>query len=408
MKQTIARYFWPIVVGALGLVLVLAGVVGLTILRPATSVSASTEPVKNTSVIFTRGGVLPLFSEPVEIVAQGEPGKKTHLVVGRAYDVAAWAATQKSQEITGLKSWTRFETQVADKKNITPEVPLSQFDTSDLWSKESSGDSTAKITLSENVDSLSALAYCTDCSSAPKMTITWPYRVSNTLQWGLMAFGALLLLLALLALLIIMKRPTAAPFLTRIPAPVKTWLDNTSEEINSGAKKSETSEEKNADSDESSRDKAKQVEDRTLVTGEVQTIYASTGEIQVPTRRALRAARKLGVDEVEVEGVRYSTGSIPVVNAETTSESEETISIVVPADQLNEGIEEQIAQAKAASNVDSKGRTTRVILRRRRGQEAWKSMKVEADKEESEENESLSSTETQADKHTAESGEETA
>ncbi|OKL46443.1 hypothetical protein BSR28_07935 [Boudabousia liubingyangii] len=326
--------------------MVLAGILSLTAFKADSKIVAQTPSVAKSQLVYTSGGVLPLFSGPVKVTATVPEGKEVTLLTGRPYDVALWAATKDSTDVVGLANWSTLETKHQARKAEKDEPPLSAFSSADAWQQNVTAKGTASLELSDPIDDLSVMAFCVDCEQAPVMTLEWPYRFSSTFQWVILTLGVLITILAVLAFLFLRRREHQR-------------------QLTVGGSDSET------------EPKTEDESRPTTAELEIQSIKAVTGEIHMPRRRALREARLRGENEVEVEGVKYPTGALPKVLEDMEKSESAAGQVVVPEDANFSSVEAEIAQAKAAATSTSDAgegtgeRPVSFIRRRRRGNSAW-------------------------------------
>ncbi|OKL50154.1 PepSY domain-containing protein [Boudabousia marimammalium] len=200
LKFDLKKDWLATLIGAIGLVLLIVGILGATVFRPADTVTASATTTAPAKAVFTRGGVLGLFKTPVTITAKTEGNEKLTMVVGRSYDVAAFAASLNAAEVKGLTTWENLElaAPATVNNNITPEpVKVSE---SDLWNQTVLGNGEVVLTLEDLSEDLSVIIVSEDKELRYTITLSWPYRAVTYWQWVVLGFGIALLIAAGLVL----------------------------------------------------------------------------------------------------------------------------------------------------------------------------------------------------------------
>lgn len=179
----------------LGLVLLVAGVVMLTVSAPPQRVGgqADADPV-----LLTGPGVLSLTGEAVTVQVSGE----AFLGLGRAEEVQAWVDGVAHTRVTGLVDETTLATD--DVSGVAPgeAVPVADPALADVWQRESDGDSPALTVEEPTSDQVVVVV-----AAAPtEVEVTWARTARHPGAWVLVAAGALELVLGLAWLVVLNAR----------------------------------------------------------------------------------------------------------------------------------------------------------------------------------------------------------
>lgn len=122
----------PTAVAAIGLVLVVVGVVMLTLAAPPQQVGGTAEAAP---VLVTGPGVLALTGEPVEVGLDGE----AFAGVGRAAEVEAWLDGVGHTRVDGVATATGLATTDVPGTDPDQADPPADPTTSDVWLREQVG-----------------------------------------------------------------------------------------------------------------------------------------------------------------------------------------------------------------------------------------------------------------------------
>lgn len=229
-----------LVAAALAVVAAVAGILALTVWRPADQVVASATP--DEPYVMTRDGVLPLQGEGRQVtvtVEAADPSSTVDLVVGTPTDVLGWIGDAGYTEVVGIaQGWTALK--VVDHPGVaasrTPSGDASQSGQSgasavqsgdtaqsgsaaqsgataqsgaqsplgnDMWLQETSGTGTASLTLSDVPADRSVLAAVEGGAAAPAITVTWAVEQGN--GGAVAAFSLAGLFLAVAAILFLLE-----------------------------------------------------------------------------------------------------------------------------------------------------------------------------------------------------------
>ncbi|MDO5728102.1 MAG: hypothetical protein Q4P71_00580 [Actinomycetaceae bacterium] len=273
MKYVTKRTGLPLALVTLGIVMAVVGIIFSTVARPSPEVNASLAGT-DAPYIMTHEGVLDLFESDATITATAEDDSPIVIAVGRSTDISAWLDGAAYVEIVGLSSWTelKINEETATSDDTQPGSPA----TSDMWVRTETGTGSVSLTQPHGSSDLSVIIATDGDNPAPAVTITWQRSVSVAWAVTLIAVGAVLALLGL----------------------TLAWQFHRSS--------------KNRDPERRKRELEAQ---RRLDTPVKETIEATAGgkTVKFPSRRALREARERGEAEVVVEGRKFDTGLIPVV-----------------------------------------------------------------------------------------------
>ena len=380
------KFYLPLAVLMAGVILLIVGLLSLAAPRGNAGVTASATPAANTKTIFTRGGVLALFSAPVTVTAKAEDGKRVDLLVGHAYDTSAWAATEPATEVAGLANWTTLEAKRNDAASPSTSE-TTELDKADVWTARKSGQGQVSITLKSDLASSAVLARCEQCKQPPSLTLHWPYRSVPVWQWTMIVLGAVTALVGVV-------------WAALVRWPLSAWLGGQSKAANASQAdlldKSADVEELDTRANNENADAADYDEGSEPVDDEeaeirinnddwadedpskepdavtenidlamMHKVQASTGEIIVPTRRALRQARARGQEQLEIEGRLFPTGAIPTVSGiDITDQLEQPL-----PQESDDRVEEEIQQAR-------EGGIPQIVIKRRRGNNDWHQVDV--------------------------------
>lgn len=182
---------------ALGLVLLVVGVVMLTAAAPPQRVGGQTS-TDDGGVLLTGPGVLSLTGEAVTVEVDGE----AFLGLGRAEEVDAWADGLGLTRVTGLVDETTLATEDVAGAAPAETDPVADPAVADIWQQESDGDSPA-LTLDEpTADQVVVVV----AGEPVGVELTWARTARHPGAWVLVAAGALELVLGLAWLVVLNAR----------------------------------------------------------------------------------------------------------------------------------------------------------------------------------------------------------
>lgn len=273
MKHVTKRTGLPLALVALGIIMAVVGSVFSTVARPSPEVKASLES-PDVPYVMTHEGVLDLFESDATITATAANDSPVVIAVGRSTDISAWLDGAAYAEIVGLSSWTELKTneESATSDDTEPGSPA----TSDMWVRTETGTGSVSLTQPHGTSDMSVIIATDGENPAPSVTITWQRSVSIAWAITLTAVGVILTLLGL----------------------TLAWQFHRSS--------------KNRDPERRKRELvAQQRPDAPMK----ETIEATAGgkTVKFPSRRAIREARERGEAEIVIEGRKFDTGLIPVV-----------------------------------------------------------------------------------------------
>lgn len=273
MKYVTKRTGLPLALLALGIIMAVVGIVFSTVARPSPEVKANLDS-PDVPYIMTHEGVLDLFESDATITATADDDSPVVIAVGRSTDISAWLDGAAYAEIVGLSSWTELKTneESATSDDTKPGSPA----TSDMWVRTETGTGSVSLTQPHGSTDMSVIIASDGENPAPNVSITWQRSVSIAWAITLLAVGVVLALLGL----------------------TLAWQFHRSS--------------KNRDPERRKRELEAQRRPDTPVK---ETIEATAGgkTVKFPSRRALREARERGEAEIIIEGRKFDTGLIPVV-----------------------------------------------------------------------------------------------
>lgn len=182
---------------ALGLVLLVVGVVMLTVAAPPQRVGGQTS-TGDGGVLLSGPGVLSLTGEAVTVQVDGE----AFLGLARAGEVDAWADGLGLTRVTGLVDETTLATEDVAGAAPAETDPVADPAVADIWQQESDGDSPA-LTLDEpTADQVVVVV----AGEPVDVELTWARTARHPGAWVLVAAGALELVLGLAWLVVLNAR----------------------------------------------------------------------------------------------------------------------------------------------------------------------------------------------------------
>ncbi|WP_302701422.1 hypothetical protein [uncultured Actinomyces sp.] len=223
--------------GAVALVCVLVGLLGVTVLRPPTQQVSSVDSA--TDLIMTRDNVLSIVKDDVKVTATSKSGAPVTLVIGTSQDAKGWIGNAAYTEVIGIeadRNKLKAESHAANGTGlVNPNVssqpgsqsgvhsnaqsgvqsgaepiadPTSaqltdQLAKSPMWFKQESGAGSVSIDL-ENVPS-GRSAVAASAGGPDDLTLTLTWKVEQTNMLAIIAFLAACVF-ALIALALFLTR----------------------------------------------------------------------------------------------------------------------------------------------------------------------------------------------------------
>lgn len=272
----IRRYWLPITLLIIGLLVALAGVGTATIWRPADTLTLKLDSQDSQQLVIARKGILDLYSSDPTITISGEGNLV--LAIGRAEDISGWASDQPYLELTGQDDDNSFLTSSHTSEGEV-HSPL-ELAGQDMWLVSQSGSTQIEYTWEKTEGSWSFLAWGE--TSSPQISITWHQQVKTPFLWPGIIAGSVIFLLGLIIGIILNRLDSAAR----------------KEEAEAARRR------------EALRKEAE--------TGQLPIVPmpALDSVTRPPSRKELRQARERGEETLEVEGVKFPTGLIPVIQTD--------------------------------------------------------------------------------------------
>ena len=278
MNIFLRRYWLPLLLVIVGALVALGGVASATIWKPTPQVSVSlpTNNQKQTLAI-TRPGMFELYDSPTKITVSGQG--KVALAIGRSTDVTAWAADQNYVEVTGQKDDTTLLTEPHQGK-ADPRQP-GEAAGKDMWVKYKEVD-TGRIseTWDRSEGAWSLIAWSEEGNV--QLTLQWTQPVSTPWFWPLLIAGLLLVLIGAIVAVVLNRLAKAAA----------------KEEAEIRKRREQRAQEAAAQGEQTVQ------------------IPALNAVSKPPSRSELRKARERGEATIEVEGVKFPTGLVPVIRTD--------------------------------------------------------------------------------------------
>ena len=302
MNIFLRRYWLPLLLVIAGALVALAGVGNATIWKPNTQVSASLPTSSQKQALaITRPGMFELNDSPTKITVAGQG--KVALAIGRSADVTAWAADQNYVEVTGQKDDTTLLTQPHQGK-ADPRQP-GEAAGKDMWVEYKEVD-TGQIgeTWDRSEGAWSLIAWSEEGNV--QLTLQWTQPVSTPWFWPLLIAGLLLMLIGAVVAVVINRLAIAA---AKEEAEIRKRREQRAQEA------------------------AAQGEQ----TVQIPALNAVT---KPPSRSELRKARERGEATIEVEGVKFPTGLVPVIRTDADGQAinPEAADLVIPEDPATEEV----------------------------------------------------------------------
>ena len=309
MNKILRRYWLPLVLVIVGSIVALCGVGTATIWKPSSRVVTSlpTAASKQTMAI-TRPGMFELYDSPTKITVSGQG--KVALAIGRSTDVTAWAADQNYVEVTGQKDQDTLLTEPHPGKGKARQP--GEAAGKDMWVKykEVKGGPITEIwDRSEGAWSLIAWSE----EGNVQLTLQWTQVVSTPWFWPLLIAGLLLVLIGAVVAIVINRLAKAA-----------------------------------AKEEAEVRARRKQRAEQAAAAQAAQTVQMPSlnAVAHPPSRAALRKARERGEATIEVDGVKFPTGLVPVIRTDEDGKAIKPEAATSPAPV------ERVSLSPAVSNVE--------------------------------------------------------
>ena len=261
----------------------LAGVGSATIWKPNPQVSVSLPTSSQKQALaITRPGMFELYDSPTKITVAGQG--KVALAIGRSADVTAWAADQNYVEVTGQKDDTTLLTEPHQGK-ADPRQP-GEAAGKDMWVEYKEVD-TGRIseTWDRSEGAWSLIAWSEEGNV--QLTLQWTQPVSTPWFWPLLIAGLLLMLIGAVVAVVINRLAIAAA----------------KEEAEMRKRREQRAQEAAAQGEQ---------------TVQIPALNAVT---KPPSRSELRKARERGEATIEVEGVKFPTGLVPVIRTDADGQA---------------------------------------------------------------------------------------
>jgi len=172
-------------VAAVGLVLLVVGLVMLTLAAPPQQVggTADADPV-----LVTAPGALALTGREVEVEVDGE----AFVGLGRAEEVAAWLDGVAATQVDGVATETTLLTRELPGGLPAAVVPPADPAAADLWQSEETGDDVTLRLDEPDPDQVLVVV-----AAGAEATLTWQRPARHPGGWPLAVLGALEVVLGL-------------------------------------------------------------------------------------------------------------------------------------------------------------------------------------------------------------------
>ena len=235
--ELLKRYVAASSMGAVALVCVLVGLLGVTVLRPPTQQVSSVDSA--TDLIMTRDNVLSIVKDDVKVTATSKSGAPVTLVIGTSQDAKGWIGNAAYTEVIGIeadRNKLKAESHAANGTGLvnpnassqpgsqsgahsnaqsgvqsgaepiadpTSAQLTDQLAKSPMWFKQESGAGSVSIDL-ENVPS-GRSAVAASAGGPDDLTLTLTWKVEQTNMLAIIAFLAACVF-ALIALALFLTR----------------------------------------------------------------------------------------------------------------------------------------------------------------------------------------------------------
>lgn len=278
MKSWLKRYWLSGIFTIVGAITILIAIGTVTIWKPPSTIAAEIKSKDNVNLIATTPGMLSLYDSDVKIEVVGKG--KVSLAIGYSRDVSGWVGKQPHLSVTGLASYQELKGKMVSGQDKV--LPLDANNATDMWHLYQTSDK-AKISTTWNkvAGNWSLIAYS---EKAPiTLKLQWQQEYQTPLFYPLLAVGIVLLLVGIILGIVLYRIAIA-----------------TQRELEETILKRKALEQLQGDTE-----------------GEISphTIPIATipeGK-QRPSRKKLREARENGEEKIEVDGLEYSTGLMPVI-----------------------------------------------------------------------------------------------
>lgn len=283
MNTFLRRYWLPLLLVIVGALVALAGVGNATIWKPNPQVSASLPTSSQKQALaITRPGMFELYDSPTKITVAGQG--KVALAIGRSADVTAWAADQNYVEVTGQKDDTTLLTEPHQGK-ADPRQP-GEAAGKDMWVEYKEVDTGQISQIWDRSEGAWSLIAWSEEGNV-QLTLQWTQPVSTPWFWPLLIAGLLLMLIGAVVAVVINRLAIAA---AKEEAEIRKRREQRAQEAASQGEQ----------------------------TVQIPALNAVT---KPPSRSELRKARERGEATIEVEGVKFPTGLVPVIHTDADGQA---------------------------------------------------------------------------------------
>ena len=200
------RRLWPRLLAAgvavAGVVLVVLGTLLDTVWKAPTVATVTVAAADGVPVVITAPGALSLEGSTVEVEAGGQGGQPVFLGVGRTLDVNAYLGDVSRQALTGISAKGN-----AIVRREGSQSQASDPAHSDVWVASILGTGAAQLSWPEQKGSWTLLAATDGTGSGPRqVTFTWPLPATASAAPTVIALGALLLGVGVVAFALVVVR----------------------------------------------------------------------------------------------------------------------------------------------------------------------------------------------------------
>jgi len=198
---------WPrlmaVGVAVVGVALVVLGVLMATVWKLPVTSSVKVLAAAGVPVVVTAPGALSLDGRSVDVVAVADsPTQPVFLGIGRSDDVDAYLNGVSQQVLTGISAAGEAVVEREEGKGTVSD-PVH----SDVWVASEVGSGTAQLTWPEQKGAWTLVAALDGTGSGPKqVTFTWRLAATRSMAPAVIALGALVLVVGLVALAMIVAR----------------------------------------------------------------------------------------------------------------------------------------------------------------------------------------------------------
>ncbi|WP_418276299.1 hypothetical protein ACNHYB_15715 [Isoptericola jiangsuensis] len=169
----------------LGVVLVLAGLVGIafgvasaTVLKESDTVVATARPAGDGTLVVTDPGVLGMVAADVTVTATVPAGQQVTLVVGRDVDVLGWIGDDPYSRVTGMTDWETLSSEAV----TAPEDPEAE----DAEAEDAEAEDAEEPATPEVLDPSGSDMWVSELTRAEEVSLRW---TDQSGPWVVMAAG---------------------------------------------------------------------------------------------------------------------------------------------------------------------------------------------------------------------------